>query len=129
VRHTGHSKTGDYNIFMEKKIKIIRLGTGFFVHKRIAPTIKRAEFVSERVSYTVMRGHRCNIIVVNVHAPSEEKSDESKEELEHVFYHFPKYHMKILLGDFNVKVGRENIFNRKLGMRVYIRIIMIMVLD
>ena len=27
-----------------------------------------------------------------------------------MFDHFPKYHMKILLGDFNAKVGRENIF-------------------
>ena len=49
-----------------------------------------------------------------MHAPSEEKSDDSKdsffEELEQVFDHFPKYDMKILLGDFNVKVGRENIF-------------------
>jgi len=50
-----------------------------------------------------------------VHAPSEEKSDDSKdsfyEELEQVFlYNFLKYHMKIILGDFNAKVGRENIF-------------------
>jgi len=36
--------------------------------------------------------------------------------------------MKILLGDFNANVGRENISNRQLGMRVYIRIVMIMVL-
>ena len=66
-----------------------------------------------------MRGRWCNIIFVNVHAPSEEKSDESKdsfyEELEQVFDHFPKYHMKILLGDFNAKVGRENIFNPTIG--------------
>ena len=27
-----------------------------------------------------------------------------------MFDHYLKYHMKILLGDFNVKVGRENIF-------------------
>jgi hypothetical protein len=27
-----------------------------------------------------------------------------------VFDKFPKYHMKILLGDFNAKVGREGIF-------------------
>jgi len=27
-----------------------------------------------------------------------------------VFDHFPKYPMKMLLGDFNAKVGRENIF-------------------
>ena len=59
-----------------------------------------------------------------MHAPSEEKSEESKdsfyEELEEVFDHFPKYQMKILLGDFNAKVGRENIF--KLCMwRVWVR--------
>jgi len=68
-----------------------------------------------------------------VHAPSEETSDVSKErfceELVQVFYHFPKYHMKILLGDFNAKVGRQNIFKPKLGMRVYISVVMIMVLE
>ena len=37
------------------------------------------------------------------------------EELEQVFDNFPKYHMKILLGDFNAKVGRENIFKPTIG--------------
>jgi endonuclease/exonuclease/phosphatase family metal-dependent hydrolase len=32
-----------------------------------------------------------------------------------VFDTFPKYHMKILLGDFNVKVGREDIFKLTIG--------------
>jgi hypothetical protein len=45
-----------------------------------------------------------------VHAPSEEKSDNSKDssymELEQVLDHFPKYTMKILLGDFNAVVVR-----------------------
>jgi len=54
-----------------------------------------------------------------VHAPSEENSDEAKdsfyEELEQVFYNFPKHHMKILLGDFNAKVERENIFKPTIG--------------
>jgi hypothetical protein len=31
-------------------------------------------------------------------------------ELESVFDKFSKYHMKILLGDFNTKVGRKDIF-------------------
>jgi hypothetical protein len=52
-------------------------------------------------------------------APSEEKSDDSKDsflELQQVFfYHFPKYQMKILLGDFNAKFERENIFNLTIG--------------
>ena len=54
-----------------------------------------------------------------MHASSEEKSDDSKnsfyEQLEQIFYPFPKYHMKILLGDFNAEVGRENIFKLRIG--------------
>ena len=75
----------------------------FFVHRRIVSAVKRVEFVSDRLSYIVLRGRWPNIILVNVHPPSEEKSAESKdsfyEELEQVFDHFPKYHMKILLGE------------------------------
>jgi len=45
-----------------------------------------------------------------VHVPNEEKTDDSKyifyEEFEQVFYNFLNYHMKILLGDFDAKVGR-----------------------
>ena len=37
------------------------------------------------------------------------------EELEQVFYYFPKYRTMILLGDFNAKVGRENIFKPTTG--------------
>jgi hypothetical protein len=40
----------------------------------------------------------------------------------------PKYHMKIILGIFNAKVGRENIF-KQLGLRIYIRLVMILVLE
>jgi hypothetical protein len=40
------------------------------------------------------------------------------EELKHVFDIFPKYHMNILLGDFNAKVGREDIFKPTIGNRV-----------
>jgi hypothetical protein len=39
----------------------------------------REEFVSDRKSYVVLRGCWCNIITLNVHAPFEEKSDDSKD--------------------------------------------------
>ena len=81
--------------------------------------MKRIEFVSDILSYIVLRGRWLHIIVVYVHAPSEEKSEESKdsfnEESEEVFDHFPKYQMKILLGHFNVKEGRENFFKPIIG--------------
>jgi hypothetical protein len=37
------------------------------------------------------------------------------DELERAFDKFPKYHMKILLGDFSAKVGREDIFKPTIG--------------
>jgi hypothetical protein len=85
----------------------------FFVHHRRVSAVKRAEFVSDMKSHIVLRGRWCNIIVFKVHAPTKEKSDYSKdsfhEELEQVFYHFPKYQKKILLGDFNAKVREEGL--------------------
>jgi hypothetical protein len=49
------------------------LGTGFFENKRTISAVKRAEFVSDRMSYILLRGLWFHIIVLNVHAPSEEK--------------------------------------------------------
>jgi hypothetical protein len=61
------------------------------------------------------------------------KNDDSKDtfykETGQVFDHFPKYHMKILLGEFNPKVGERIFPNQRLEMRIYIRIVMIMVLE
>jgi exonuclease III len=64
----------------------------------------------------------------------EDKCDDTKdsfyEELEDVFDQFPKYHLKILLGDFNAKVGREDIFHPSVGNeRVCTKLVMIMGLE
>jgi hypothetical protein len=66
------------------------------------------------MSYIILRGLWFYIIVLNVHDSADDKIDNVKdcfyEELEPTFYKFPKYHMKILMGNFNAKVGREDIF-------------------
>jgi hypothetical protein len=41
--------------------------------------------------------------------------DSFYEELERVIDKFPKYHMKIMLADFNAKVRREDIFKPTIG--------------
>jgi hypothetical protein len=47
----------------------------------------------------ILRGRWCHIFVLNVHTPTEDKTDDEKdsfyEELERVFDKFPTYHMKI----------------------------------
>jgi hypothetical protein len=67
----------------------------------------------------MLRGCWCHIVVLNLHAPTEDKIDDVKdgfyEELERVYDKFPKYHMKILLGDFSIKIGTEKIFKLTIG--------------
>jgi hypothetical protein len=49
------------------------------VHKRIISAVKRVEFVSDRMSYIILRGRWCHIIVLNVHAPTDDKIDVVKD--------------------------------------------------
>jgi hypothetical protein len=66
------------------------------------------------MSYIILRDCWCAINVLDVHAPPEDKCDDTKdnfyEELEGVFDQFLKYHTKILLGEFNAKRWGGKIF-------------------
>jgi hypothetical protein len=88
------------------------LETVFFIHKGKISSVKRVEFISDRISYITLRG-QCDI-VLNVHAPTEDKSGGAKgsfyKEPECVLSWVPKYHMTILLGGINPRVRREDIF-------------------
>ena len=72
-------RAGYYNFFYRKRNENHQLGTGLFVHNRIVSEVTRVEFISGRMSYIVLRVRLCNVIVLNAHAPSDEKNDYSKE--------------------------------------------------
>jgi exonuclease III len=107
----GIEPVGEYTFFYGKKNENHELGTVFFLCIRESyQQLRGVEFVSDRMSYIILTGRWCHIIALNVYTPTKDKTDDVKdsfyEELERVFDTFPKYHKKILLGDFNAKVGK-----------------------
>jgi hypothetical protein len=90
------------------------IGTGLFIHKGIISAVKRTEFLSDMKLCIILRGQWCDTVVLNMHATTEVESDDMKDsfhkELQLVFNQVMKYDMKISLGDFNTKVGIQDIF-------------------
>jgi hypothetical protein len=70
-----------------------KLGTGFLCLGESYQQLRELSLL-----YIILRGHWFRIIVLNVHALTEDKIGDVKdsfyEELERVFDKFPKYHMK-----------------------------------
>lgn len=66
-----------------------------------------------------LKGKYQKITFVNIHAPSEEKGMDLKEQfyskLDEVYEAIPRYDMKIILGDANAKIGREEILMPTIG--------------
>jgi hypothetical protein len=64
---------------------------------------------------------------LKAHAPGKDKSGDKKdsfcEKLEHLINFLRPYYMKILLGDFSPKVGREDIFKPTIGTRLYLKLV------
>jgi hypothetical protein len=95
-----------------------QLGTIFFIHKRMS-AVKTVDFISVGMLYIILSSHWYNIIVLNVHSPCEDATDDIKdslyEDLGCVLDQFPRYDMKILVDDLNANVGKEDILKLTIG--------------
>ncbi|XP_045458539.1 craniofacial development protein 2-like [Melitaea cinxia] len=96
-----------------------KYGTGFMVAKKFMGSVLRFDAISDRISILRVKGKFSNISILNAYALTELAEDEFKdsfyEHLEAVYDQLPNYDIKIVLGDFNAKIGREEIFVPTIG--------------
>ncbi|PSN36170.1 hypothetical protein C0J52_24216 [Blattella germanica] len=113
----GSQESGKFTLYYGGATKP-EFGTGFLVRSSILSAIRDIKFINVRISYIILKSKRHDFIKVNVYGPSEASDDMIKdefyEELEYVFDRLSRY-MKIVLGDFNPKVEREDIFRPTIG--------------
>jgi hypothetical protein len=83
-----------------------------YVNSRLLPNILRFVPVNDRLCWIRVRGKLRNYSIINAHAPTEDKDDEEKDnfylDLETIYSQCPKHDIKMVLGDFNAKVGKED---------------------
>jgi hypothetical protein len=83
VVERGH---GDYNFLYGKGSEYRQLGTGFLYTTEYCQQLREwILLVTGCQIHIAMRGRWCNIIVLNVPAPSDVKSDDSKDSFMRIF--------------------------------------------
>jgi hypothetical protein len=74
----GTEQAEDYTFLYGQGNGDHQLGTGFFIHKRIISAVRTVEFISDSMSYTILRDRWC-YTVLNLHAPCEDNGDDVKD--------------------------------------------------
>jgi len=88
-------------------------GCRFYVKGEFLKYVKDFKIINERICYLRLKAKWFSCTLINVHAPTNEKMEEVREEfynlLEQNINHIANSDIKIILGDFNAKVGTEDI--------------------
>jgi exonuclease III len=86
-------------------------GVGFVESKRVKDLVVDFETVNARICCIRMKRKFFNYIFINAYAPMEDKLEVDKEEFyEHlgrVYRRCPRHDVRIVMGDMNAKIGRE----------------------
>jgi len=117
VRWTGEGnlKSKKHTIFYSGGQRHER-GVVFIVSNEYLPYIKRFEPYSDRLCYIQFGCKYMNLILINGYAPTEDKQQNEKEafyeDLNTIFKSTAKSQLKIILGDINYKIGKDEMYKQ-----------------
>jgi exonuclease III len=111
--------TKTHTIFQSGKSNGKReFGVAFIVNKEMK-NILGCTPVSERMCRLRVKTRFFNLSVINVHAPTEDKDETEKDgfynQLERTYDSAPSNDIKIIIGDLNAKLGKEEIYKDTFG--------------
>ena len=89
-----------------------RQGVGLVLSKAVRNSLISYTPISERIITARLHSQHINISVMVAYAPTEDAEDGVRDEFDHqllgVFDKLPGHDVKLLLGDFNARIGRDN---------------------
>ena len=90
----------------------------FVVERNMKRNVLDFKAADERICVLRIKTRFQNISLINVHNPTEEKEELEKafyQKVEEIYHSCPSDYIKIVLGDWNAKVGREEIYQGVIG--------------
>jgi hypothetical protein len=124
-RGYGLLKKDKYSIHYScNPISTDQAGTVFIIKQLAMNKILGFKLISECTCKLRVKGKFHNITLINIHAPTEDKEEDIKEqfyeELQTVQDRVPKHDLTIILGNMNAKLGKEKAFSQVVGHNIHI---------
>ena len=109
----------DHTVFYSCDKRQHLLGVGFVVKKNFKHLVVDFKAISTRICTLRIEGKFFNYTIINVHAPTEVSAEEEKESfydlLLKTYEESPSYDVKIVIGDMNAQVGKEEMYHPTIG--------------
>ncbi len=119
TKDTPSFDSNGYKIYCSSNNAHHVLGTAFLVAHRWNHLVINFSPMNDRLCILRIKGRFFNYSLLNAHAPTNDTSDDIKEEfyeaLRRAYDNCPNHDVKILLGDMNAKVGREESYRPTIG--------------
>ncbi|XP_050502575.1 craniofacial development protein 2 isoform X2 [Diabrotica virgifera virgifera] len=86
-------------------------GVAFILDNKMKHLITDFQAINERICKLRIKTHFFNITLINVHCPTNEQEEDTKvafyQDLERIYDSIPRNDIKMVIGDTNAKIGKE----------------------
>lgn len=94
-------------------------GVGIMIHDSILPHVKFFKAINDRLCYIILKRRIFDMGIICCYAPTEDrqikKKDEFMKDFDRAYEDIPRYCKKLVLGDLNAKITKEETYKPTIG--------------